>query len=139
MELVYPNEQRLFRIALVLAVIVWAVIILGTFGIALLYIGLFFLFAIFAHSAFITHVRGNGVKVTAEQYPDLKPPPPLDEGLQQQFTTLVTEAFGDTSTKLDVIVQEGHPIEQFSRLAKNKDVDLIMMGRKKELKGSGNI
>ncbi len=71
MDLVYPNERRLFRIALVLSIIVWAVIILGTVGIALLYIGLFFLFAIFAHSAFITHVRGNGVKITAEQYPDL--------------------------------------------------------------------
>lgn len=71
MDLVYPNEQRLFRIALVLAAIVWAIILIGTLGIALFYIGLFFLFAIFAHSGFITHLKGNGVKITASQYPDL--------------------------------------------------------------------
>ena len=71
MELVYPNERRLFRIALLLAVIAWAVIIVGTLGIALVYIGLFFLFAIFVHSAFITHLKGNGVKITASQYRDL--------------------------------------------------------------------
>lgn len=71
MELVYPNERKLFRIALVLAIIIWAVLIIGTVGIALIYIGLFFLIALFAQSGFITHVRGNGVRITEAQYPDL--------------------------------------------------------------------
>jgi len=71
MELVYPNERKLFRIALILAVVVWALIIIGTLGIALIYIGLIALFMIFAQSAFITHIQGNGIKITPEQYPDL--------------------------------------------------------------------
>ena len=71
MDLVYPNESKLFKISLVLAVLAWIAIIVGTLGVALFYIGIIFVFAIFAQSAFITHVKGNGIRVTAEQYPDL--------------------------------------------------------------------
>ena len=71
MDLVYPNEKRLFRIAIVLAAIVWFILIAGTLGIALFYIGLIALFAIFAQSGFITHIRGNGIRITEEQFPDL--------------------------------------------------------------------
>lgn len=71
MELVYPNEKKLFRIALILAVIFWILIIVGTLGIALIYIGFIALFMILAQSGFITHVQGNGVRITEEQYPDL--------------------------------------------------------------------
>jgi len=71
MDLVYPNEIKLFRIAMVLAAIFWVLIIFGTLGVALIYIGLFALFAIFAQSGFITHIKGNGIRITEEQYPDL--------------------------------------------------------------------
>ena len=71
MDLIYPHERSLFRIAVVLATIVWLLLIVGTIGIALIYIGLFFLFAVFVQSGFISHLRGSGVRVTAEQYPDL--------------------------------------------------------------------
>ena len=71
MDLVYPNETRLFRIAITLSAIIWFVLIVGTVGIALIYIGLFALFAIFAQSGFITHIRGNGIRITEAQYPDL--------------------------------------------------------------------
>ena len=71
MDLVYPREHSLFRIALTLAVIVWIVLIVGTVGIAMLYVGIFFLFAIFAQAGFISYLQGSGVRVTGEQYPDL--------------------------------------------------------------------
>jgi len=71
MDLVYPREITLFRIAIVISVIVWLLLIVGSLGIALLYIGIFFLIALFAQAAFISHIKGNGVEVTAEQYPDL--------------------------------------------------------------------
>lgn len=71
MDLIYPNETKLFRIAITLATIFWIVILVGTIGIALLYIGLFALFAILAQSGFISHLKGNGVRITQEQYPDL--------------------------------------------------------------------
>ena len=71
MDLIYPNERRLFRVALVIALLIWALLIVGTLGVALVYIGLFLLFMLFIHAGLITHVRGNGVRITAEQYPDL--------------------------------------------------------------------
>ncbi|MEM1231019.1 MAG: M48 family metallopeptidase [Pseudomonadota bacterium] len=71
MDLVYPNEIKLFRIALVLAVLFWLVVIVGTVGIALIYLALFFLFALFVQAGFITYVKGSGVLITPEQYPDI--------------------------------------------------------------------
>ncbi len=71
MELVYPNEKRLFTIALVISSIFWLLVILGTFGVALLYILFGFAFAIVVQAGFISHLKGSGVLVTAEQYPDL--------------------------------------------------------------------
>ncbi len=71
MELVYPNERRLFGIALIIAIIIWALLIVGTVGIALIYIALFLLFMLFAQAGLISYIRGNGVRITKEQFPDL--------------------------------------------------------------------
>ena len=71
MELTYKHEKPLFRIAVVLSILFWLLLILGTFGIALIYILFGYLFFLFAHSAFISYLKGTGVKVTAKQYPDL--------------------------------------------------------------------
>lgn len=71
MDLIYPNEKKLFRIAVVLAVLFWLLLIVGTVGIALLYIGLFFLMSLFFQAGFITYVKGSGVLVTEEQFPDI--------------------------------------------------------------------
>ena len=71
MELVYPKERTLFLIAIVISIFFWLVLVVGSLGVALLYIGFFFLIALFTQAAFISHIKGNGVEVTAEQYPDL--------------------------------------------------------------------
>ena len=71
MNLVYGKEKALFIIALIISLIVWLGVIAGTFGIALIYIFFFFIFYLFAHSAFISYLKGTGVKITAEQFPDL--------------------------------------------------------------------
>jgi Zn-dependent protease with chaperone function/type II secretory pathway pseudopilin PulG len=70
-DLVYPRERVLSSITLVLGVLVWLALILGTFGIALLVIGLGALAYLFAHSALIAHLKGNGIELSAEQFPDL--------------------------------------------------------------------
>jgi hypothetical protein len=71
MEMTYKNEQPLFVIALIISMICWLVLVVGTAGFALLY-GLFFYIAyLFAQSGFISHIKGTGVKVSANQYPDL--------------------------------------------------------------------
>lgn len=71
MELVYKNEKPLLRIAVVFSAIVWLALFVGTFGILLAYLLLAYLFFLFAHSAFISHLKGSGVRISREQYPDL--------------------------------------------------------------------
>ena len=58
-ELVYPRERTLGAITLVLGLIVWVLIVLGTFGIALIYLLLGFLFYLFAQSALIEIGRAS--------------------------------------------------------------------------------
>jgi len=70
-ELVYPRERVLGAITLVLAVLVWLALIAGTFGIALIFLGIGAVVYLFAHSALIAHVKGNGVELSPEQFPDL--------------------------------------------------------------------
>src|SRR5258706_4975148 len=71
METIYKNETPLFVISLIISVLVWLLLILGTFGAALIYVLFFFIFYLFAHSAFISHIRGTAVRITPEQFPDL--------------------------------------------------------------------
>ena len=71
MDLSYPNERKLFAIAAVISAIFWLLLIVGTIGIALIYLLIGFIIYLFAQSAFISHVKGNGVRVTVEQYRDL--------------------------------------------------------------------
>ena len=72
MDLVYKNEKRLFMPMLVVSVILWALLVLGTVGIALLYALAFYISYLFAQSAMISHIRGTAVHITDAQFPDLK-------------------------------------------------------------------
>lgn len=71
-ELVCPHERSLGAITLVLGLIVWVLLILGTVGLALVYLLLGFLFYLFAQSALISWLRGNGVLLSMHQLPDLR-------------------------------------------------------------------
>lgn len=71
MDLLYKNEKKLFLIAAIISGIFWTALVLGTLGIALLYLVLMYVFFIFVHSGFISYLKGTGVKITQEQYPDL--------------------------------------------------------------------
>jgi Zn-dependent protease with chaperone function/type II secretory pathway pseudopilin PulG len=70
-ELVYPRERNLGTLTLVLGLLAWLVLIVGTFGTALLFIALGFLAYLFVQSALIAHIRGNGVELSESQFPDL--------------------------------------------------------------------
>lgn len=70
-DLVYGNETTLRAIALILAIILWLLLLLGTVGVLLVYLVLIALFALIAHSALIAHLRGNAIRITAQQMPDL--------------------------------------------------------------------
>lgn len=70
-ELVYPRERTLGVITLVLGALIWLLLIVGTFGIALLLLLVGFIAYVFAQSAFIGHIKGNGVELSERQFPDL--------------------------------------------------------------------
>lgn len=70
-ELVYPGERTLGTITLVIGLLIWLALILGTFGGALLFLALGFILYLFLQSALIAHIKGNGVELTEAQFPDL--------------------------------------------------------------------
>ena len=70
-ELVYPRERTLGTITLVLGLLVWLGLIIGTFGTALLALLAGFVLYLFAQSALIAHIKGNGVELSEVQFPDL--------------------------------------------------------------------
>ena len=71
MELIYKNEKKLFFIAALISSIFWLALTIGTFGLLLVYLLFGYLIFLFAHSGFISNLKGSGVKITQEQYPDL--------------------------------------------------------------------
>jgi Zn-dependent protease with chaperone function len=70
-ELVYPRERTLSTLTLVLGVLAWIVLIIGTFGAALIFLLLGFLAYLFAQSALIARIKGDGVELSQSQFPDL--------------------------------------------------------------------
>jgi len=70
-RLVDPSEKRLGLLTLVLGLLVWALLIVGTLGMALIYVLLGALFYLFAQSGLIAYVRGSGARLGPQQYPQL--------------------------------------------------------------------
>ncbi|RTL16412.1 MAG: peptidase M48 [Burkholderiales bacterium] len=68
---VHPRERSLGSVLLVLGVLVWLALIVGTFGGMLLVLLVAFVGYLFAQSTLVAHVRGNAVQLSAEQFPDL--------------------------------------------------------------------
>jgi len=64
MDLVYKHEKPLFCIAAILSAVFWVALTIGTAGFFLIYLPFGFLFFLFAHSAFISHLNGLVVKIT---------------------------------------------------------------------------
>ncbi|MRX08159.1 M48 family metalloprotease [Pseudoduganella sp. FT25W] len=71
MNLVYKNEKTLFGIMLAVSLLIWALLVVGTVGMALLWGLLFFISYCFAQSALVSYLRGTAVQITAAQFPDL--------------------------------------------------------------------
>lgn len=72
MDLVYKNEKTLFALMLVLSLLAWAALVAGIGWAVLGYALAFFLFYCFAQSALISYIKGTGVRITHEQFPDLE-------------------------------------------------------------------
>lgn len=74
-------------------------------------------------------------KEVTEKYPYLLAP--LDENIADGINNKVAQHFENIDASYDIMVQEGPPLESFLRICKVKNADLIVMGRKRSLKGSG--
>jgi Zn-dependent protease with chaperone function/type II secretory pathway pseudopilin PulG len=70
-QLIYPRERTLGTITLVLGLIVWLGLIVGTFGSALIALAIGFILYLFIQSTLIAHIKGNGVELSEAQFPDL--------------------------------------------------------------------
>jgi Zn-dependent protease with chaperone function/type II secretory pathway pseudopilin PulG len=70
-ELIYPRERTLGGITLILGVLVWIILIVGSLGTALIGLLVGFIFYLFAQSALIAHIKGNGIELTEKQFPDI--------------------------------------------------------------------
>lgn len=62
---------------------------------------------------------------------------PPDENLKQQIATQVGAAFAGKSTQVDILIEEGVPLKGLLHWSKIKQVDLVLVGRKMRLRGSG--
>ncbi|HYJ97133.1 MAG TPA: hypothetical protein VEX14_03650 [Burkholderiaceae bacterium] len=70
--LVYPRERTLGTITLVLGSIAWLLIVVGTLGIVLIYLLLGFIAYLFAQSGLISYIKNTAVRLTPQQFPDLR-------------------------------------------------------------------
>lgn len=70
-NLTYPRERVLGAVTLILGLVVWVALLVGTVGVALVFLGFGGIVYLFTHSAFTAHVKGNGVELSQEQFPDI--------------------------------------------------------------------
>lgn len=68
-RLVYPKEPPLFVIGVIFSALFWLLLVVSIVGIFYGLIGL--TFALVSHAIFLAYVKGNGVRVSAQQFPDL--------------------------------------------------------------------
>jgi Zn-dependent protease with chaperone function len=69
--LAYRHEEPLFWICAYFAVTMWLMLLIFTLGLIIPIMLLVGLLGLFTHSLLIAWLKGNSVKVTAEQFPDL--------------------------------------------------------------------
>ncbi|QXE91273.1 M48 family metallopeptidase [Geomonas subterranea] len=69
--LIYPRENTLFKIQALVAVVYWLGLMLMTQGVFLALLPAFALALVIGQSALIAHLKGNGIKLSPTQFPDL--------------------------------------------------------------------
>jgi Zn-dependent protease with chaperone function len=67
----YRYEKTLFAIVAVIAAVTWVLVTVGTLGIVWIYMVFLYAFFLVVHSALISHVKGNTVRIDESQFPEL--------------------------------------------------------------------
>lgn len=65
----HETEPIYFAIVLILSIVMWILLTVSVIGI--IYLGLIALFFFVTHIGFIAYVRGNAVRISADQFPEL--------------------------------------------------------------------
>lgn len=71
LELRTEKERTLFTISLVMSCLFWGGLILGTLGLGLVYVAVGAGVVLMTQAMFLAALRGNGVRITKDQLPDL--------------------------------------------------------------------
>lgn len=71
LELRTEKERTLFTISLVMSCLFWGGLILGTLGLGLMYVAVGAGVVLMTQAMFLAALRGNGVRITKDQLPDL--------------------------------------------------------------------
>lgn len=66
-----PKEESLFPFAVVAAGMIWALLVVGTCGMGLIYAGFIGAAILIAHALFLASVKGNGIRLSPRQLPEL--------------------------------------------------------------------
>lgn len=69
---VYKNERVLLFIAAIISAAIWGLLAVKTSGIIFVMLPFFYILYLFAQSAFICYLKGQGALVSAAQYPDIQ-------------------------------------------------------------------
>ncbi len=72
-----------------------------------------------------------------DQHPDLLAP--MDDNIKLEIKNELTSCWSSENDKVELKVVDGNPEEQLLKWAKIKEVDMIILGRKKIMNGSGLI
>jgi nucleotide-binding universal stress UspA family protein len=88
---------------------------------------------------YFIHVSKNLIlpEEISQSYPDLLAP--VDETIKNEITHEIEKVGLHEAFSYEIIVKEGNPQETILRWCKIKDIDLLVMGRKKMIKGSGSL
>ncbi len=65
----WPSEQPLFVLLVLAALAIWGLLAISIIG--FIYVALIAVVLFFSHVLFITHIRGSGVRLGPEQFPEL--------------------------------------------------------------------
>lgn len=71
-----------------------------------------------------------------EQYPDLIAP--IDETIEANIQMDVDEIFNGADVEIHIDVREGNPSDQILKYASEKEINLIILGKKPHSEGSGH-
>ena len=71
-----------------------------------------------------------------EKYPDLIAP--MDESIEANVRADIASIFNNISADIQVDVREGNPTDQILKYASEKEIDMMLLGKKPLNEGSGH-